>query len=118
MEENKYAFEGVVAEAPEFKFLPSGVQVTVLKVTEIKSWNNKPSTVPFDFYGKPADWLSEKELKKGMQVRVHFELREVKGWAKLGAGKVDVLYGAQADHKPPTSQGSPPPPQSDDDIPF
>lgn len=123
MNENKdYEFVGNLAETPEFQYTEKGFCKGRLLVREIKAFNKKAVDIPFELFGKPAEYASEKKLKEGDRVEITFELDAFKGYAKIKAYKVKVLSAglpAQEDYRPPQSslmEG--PMPSSDDDIPF
>lgn len=124
MSENKdYEFVGELVETPEFQYTEKGFCKGRLIVREIKEYNKKAVDVPFELFGKPAEYASEKDLKAGQTVKVTFELDAFKGFSKLKAYKVAVLAAESTeDYQPPQSSGNPvgdvPSIDSDSDIPF
>lgn len=128
--ENSFEFEGEVVEPlPAFQIQQSGYMKGKLTVRWLKryqkdgQWIEKPTDVPFELFGKPAEKAEAMNLQAGTLVRIAFELDSFKGFAQLRPWRVDLRTNQNPGKGPEKAQEeqiphSDPETLDDADIPF
>ena len=139
---NKAIVVGYLGADPDVRYMPSGKQVTNIRVATSESWKDKQSGDKqertewhnIDLWGKQAESLSE-YLTKGKQIYVEGRL-QTRQWddkdgqkrytTEIKADRITLLGGGggggsrSVDRSMGQSGGDEPPmePITDDDIPF
>lgn len=72
---NSGTFTGTVEDLTT-QFVPSGQMKALLKLTRTETWatGSRDVHAEFEFFGKSAEFLDKKDIKKGDTVKVTYEL--------------------------------------------
>lgn len=100
-DEYNYETIGTIVEDPDFLVVKGGYDKVVLKINWTKTWatGTKQVTAPFELFGKVATAAKGMKLKRGMHVKLLWEIK-CERFVNLCAFNIKVVTPVDSDEVP------------------